>query len=444
MLSRSEKWLVAYRAFSDVAGKLAFFLVTVLAARRLSRESFGVFALGTTVGWIAAVASDLGMQMHVARAVARAPLEANRLLRTWLRIRVATALAAFVLIAAGAVLLDVRFAGAIVLFAAVYLVSGIVEFLHHVYRGLSRSDIESTLTIGHRLATLAFAAVALWLLPGTTSLAVAILVPVTLTAIYSTYLAGRLAGFVGAELGSAPGHSESERRGAETSSAPTRHAFLRDVAPIGIGVLLSALYFRIDVFLVQFWRGTDAVALYNAVFRLIDALRLFPAAVLAVALPPMFRAATPRPLVEIGAAVTGFASVAAVALWLAAGWLIPTVYGDGYAAAVPAFRILLAAFPLMSLNYALTHQLIGWNGQRAYAVLCLAALLFNVTLNARLIPALSIEGAAWTTVWTEALLTVGCVVALHRSRRGGAWLRPGTETSSVPTLVAVRAMVERS
>ena len=48
------------------------------------------------------------------------------------------------------------------------------------------------------------------------------------------------------------------------------------VAPSGI--VLSALYFRIDVFLVQLWSGTEAVALYNAVFRLVEALRLFPAA----------------------------------------------------------------------------------------------------------------------------------------------------------------------
>ena len=55
----------------------------------------------------------------------------------------------------------------------------------------------------------------------------------------------------------------------------------------------------------------------------------------------------------------------------------------------------------MSLNFALTHQLIGWDGQRAYAGLCALALAVNVGLNARLIPAWSIEGAAWATLATE-------------------------------------------
>src|SRR5262249_50863763 len=154
--------------------------------------------------------------------------------------------------------------------------------------------------------------------------------------------------------------------------------FRGEVWPIGAGIILSALYFRIDVFLVQVWSGTEAVGLYNAVFRLVEALRLFPAAVLAVTLPSLVRARDLRPLARIAVPITGFAIVAAAALWAAAGWLIPLLYGPLFAAAVPAFRVLLLAFPLLSLNFALTHQLVGWDGQRAYAALCALALAINV------------------------------------------------------------------
>jgi O-antigen/teichoic acid export membrane protein len=189
-----------------------------------------------------------------------------------------------------------------------------------------------------------------------------------------------------------------------------------DIMPIGIGIVLSALYFRIDVFLLQIWSGTGAVALYNAVFRLVEALRLFPAAVMAVALPTLCRATTARPLLGVSAIVTSFSFVVALGLWFAADPLVPLVYGEQYADAVPAFQILVASFPLMALNYALTHQLIGWNGHRAYAVICAAALVFNVALNARLIPEMSIAGAAWSTFWTEALLAAGCTVTLWSRR----------------------------
>jgi O-antigen/teichoic acid export membrane protein len=87
-------------------------------------------------------------------------------------------------------------------------------------------------------------------------------------------------------------------------------------------------------------------------------------------------------------------------------------------------RVLLLSFPLFSLNYALTHQLIGWDGQRAYAAICGVALLANVAINTRLIPAFSIEGAAWATLFTEIVLTAGCALALwgHSPRAAAATL----------------------
>ena len=134
---------------------------------------------------------------------------------------------------------------------------------------------------------------------------------------------------------------------------------------------------------------------------------------MAVGLPFFFRESDLRPLVRTAIPVTGGAIAVTIALWAAAGWLIPVLYQSRYEAAVPAFRILLLALPLMALNMALTHQLVGWDGQRAYAVLCALALVVNLALNARLIPALSIDGAAWATLGTEMFLTAGCAIALR-------------------------------
>jgi O-antigen/teichoic acid export membrane protein len=395
--------LVAYRAFSDLAGKGSFLLITVAAAHRLSQRAFGIFALASALGWIVSVMTDFGIQLHVARAVAWRPADAPVVLRTWLEIRLWTAGAAMVLTAAGLLALAPARddAIAILLFALLYIVSGLIEFLHYFYRGLTRSDVESSLTLWQRLATLGAALLALLWSPDLTLLATAMLVPVVITFLVSVRIATRLGGETASRPSALP-----EARGSS--------GFRRDVLPIGVGIVLSALYFRIDVFLVQYWSGTESVALYNAVFRLVEALRLFPAAVLAVVLPSLCRADDGRPLLHISFAVTAFAMATTLVLWVNAGWGIPLLYGTRYASAVLAFRILTLSFPLLSLNYALTHQLIGWEGQRAYAMVCGMALVANVALNARLIPALSIEGAAWATFWTEAVMTAGCGFALWR------------------------------
>jgi O-antigen/teichoic acid export membrane protein len=399
-----DAFLISYKAFADLAGKAALFLITIVAAHRLSPQAFGVFSLGSTLGWVVGVASDFGMQLHLARAVARRPHDAAPLLASWLRVRLWTAAAAMAVVVIGLLAAGWRtsFSVPIAVLALVYACSGLIELLHYFYRGLSRSDVESSLTLWQRSATLVVGLIALAWWPDVIVLACAMLLPVLATLAVSMRLATSLSS----------GNSEERVQNDPPRALPPWTTFCRDVWPIGAGIVLSALYFRIDVFLIQAWSGIESVARYNAVFRLVEALRLFPAAVLAVVLPSLCRAAELRPLMRVAVPMTACAVAVAAALWWASGWLVPFVYGAPYASAVPAFRILLLSFPLMSLNFALTHQLVGWNGQRAYAAICALALGVNVLVNSRLIPAWSIEGAAWATLATELFLTAGCVVEL--------------------------------
>ena len=414
-----DAWLIAYKAFADLAGKGSLFVITIVAARRLSSNAFGVFALGSTLGWMVAVVTDGGIQLHLARAVARRPQQSAALLREWLRVRVWTTVIAITGVGLGLAVWRGPSAAPIAILVLVYACSGLVELLHYFYRGLSHSEIESSLTLWQRGGTLACGLIALALKPDVTWLAIALLAPVAVTLAWSMQIASRMVD--GTNVGRRVQNDPPCIKKDPPDIAGERHVgtlstFRRDIWPIGAGIVLSALYFRIDVFLVELWSGTESVALYNAVFRLVEALRLFPAAVLAVMLPALIRAGDLRPLGRVAMPVTAFAVAATAILWLAAGWLIPWLYGDPYAAAVPAFRVLLLSFPLLSLNLALTHQLIGWDGQRAYAGLCALALAVNVGLNALLIPVWSIEGAAWTTLVTELVLTAGCAIALWMAR----------------------------
>jgi O-antigen/teichoic acid export membrane protein len=393
---------IAYKALADLAAKGALFAITIVAARRLSPIGFGIFSLGSTLGWMLAVATDFGMQLHLAREVSRRPEAAARLLRAWLRMRlVTTAVALVAVVAVLARFVDTASAVPIALLALVYACSGLVEFLHYFYRGLSRTDVESSLTLWQRGGTLVCGLGALAWRPDVTVLAIAMLLPVAITLVVSAGIASGI---------------RTPAVDARQVSYVTAAVMRRDVLPIGAGILFSALYFRIDVFLVQRWAGTESVALYNAVFRLVEALRLFPAAVVAVMLPALCRATDRQPLMRMVGPMTACAVATTTLLFAAAGWLVPLVYGPRYAAAVPAFRVLLLSFPLLTLNLALTHQLVGWDGQRAFAVICALALVVNLGLNRQLIPALSIEGASWATFGTELFLTAACALALAAVR----------------------------
>jgi O-antigen/teichoic acid export membrane protein len=194
---------------------------------------------------------------------------------------------------------------------------------------------------------------------------------------------------------------------------PRRLGLLRDAAPIGAGVLLSAIYFRCDVYFVSYWHGLETVGMYNAVFRLVEALRLLPAAALAVAFPELVRATDGRPLRRLAVMLTAGGSLTMAVTYVAAPAIVQTIYGATYLPAAPALRVLALALPLFFLNYALTHQVIAWDGQRAFAAITAAALLANVTGNLLLIPSQGMVGAAWSTLLTELVVTGGCVLALR-------------------------------
>lgn len=397
--------LVGYKAASDVAGKLAVLGILMVSAHRLPTADFGLLALATTLGWIASVASDFGLQLHLGRAITRTR-HPGRVLWPLFRLRLrAAALALVALIGGALALAPAATTGAFLLVASAPLLTSIGEFLNYAYRGLGRSDLESSINLAQRLAALALVTAGLALSPSLAVVGLALAASALAALLASLLVANRVV----VDADTSP-----------DTVALTRLSFdawRHDVAPIGVGLLLSALYFRIDVFLIEHWTGVEAVAHYSAVFRLVDAMRLVPAAVLTVVLPRLFGARDPQFARHLALGLTTFAVlITAITFPLAPG-IVAWAYGPAYAAAVELFQILLLSFPLLTLNYSLTHQLIGWDGQRHYARCCALALAANLALNAWLIPALGARGAAWATLGTEVVLTATCLVALQRLQR---------------------------
>ena len=186
--------LASYKAASDLLGKAAFFAVLVVAARSLSTDAFGVFSLASTLGWILSVGTDFGLQLYMAREIARARGSIGTILPPILRLRLwLTAAAALATVAAATLYLPVREALPFIAIACAYLVSALVEFLNYAYRAVERSELESTLNLSQRLITLVLALVLLRVSPGLGSLAFALLVPPVAMLVISLRVVSRLA-----------------------------------------------------------------------------------------------------------------------------------------------------------------------------------------------------------------------------------------------------------
>ena len=395
--------LIGYKTLSEFAGKLFFFLIIIWAARNLSKEEFGIVSLAWALGWITSIATDFGLQIFLTRQISRCPSQAPIILKRLLRIRIS--LCGVLLLGGGAVMVFAdwgRFSGPFLLIVGAQIVASLIDFFSHFYRGLSRAEIEASINLVYRGLTLTLVLLLSRALSPLLAVSYAMIVGAATGLAITWFLAFRLSRRISVEA------TDSRDGRLRISTAD----LFRTIAPIGAGILLSALYFRMDLFLIEYWKGSESVAVYNAVFRLIEALRLFPAAVLAVVFPYLCRSRNLRPLAAtgMGLAVTGLLALA-VGSWQGGSWL-GLFYGESYGQGLGAFRILLWAVPLLFLNYALTHQLIGWERQRAYAWLCGGSLVTNLLLNWALIPSWGIVGAAWSTLGTELFLGGGCILVL--------------------------------
>jgi O-antigen/teichoic acid export membrane protein len=400
-----QRTLILYRFTSEIVARLFSLGVVLLAARLLTKQEFGLFSLAWVAGWMLAVAGDFGIQVFLAREVAGRPAGAGLVLRRLLKVRLAAGAG---LLFSAALLLHLwktPAAGGLFLILLAQTGTSLVDFINHLYRGLSRSELESSVNLIHRGLTLLAAWILLQAQATLVSLALAMLSATAVALLGTGLLAARVCPPVQPPV-------------AGRTLAPSLREIAGQVLPIGAGILLSELYFRIDLFLIDWWRGKEAVASYAAVFRIFESVKLLPAAVMAVVFPELCRARTLRPALRIGGWLTGLGTaIFLLAVW-PSEWIVELLFGAPYMDAAPAFRLLLAAVPLLYFNFVLTHQLIGWRLQRPYAIVCAAGLVANFALNVVLIPEWGIQGAAGATILTEMLLLGGWSWAVVRMSRG--------------------------
>ena len=400
---------IAFKAAADALSKVITFVVMVLAARTLPAPAFGALAVATTTGWLVGVATDAGWSMYLAREVARRPEAWRATFARVLSIRAALAYFGLVILVLGAGrFVPGEYRRAFVILVAAYLTSAVLETVGHLFRGLDRSEIEAAVQVSQRLAAGASALYVLWSAPDLDRLGWALLWPPAAALVACGLI---LTGLKGGRRAAGPMLSWS--------------GVVRDVLPLGAGALVSALYFRCDIYFVDRWHGLDAAGAYNAVFRLVEATRLLPAAVLAVTFPALCRARDREPVARLSARLTTAGTLFGAAVALAAPWIVVWAYGEPFRASATTLSILGLAIPLFFLNYALTHQVIGWDGQRAYLAIAVLALAVNVLANLSLVPPLAANGAAAATVLTEIVVTLGCIFVLW----SGAWFPARPRTS---------------
>jgi O-antigen/teichoic acid export membrane protein len=186
--------------------------------------------------------------------------------------------------------------------------------------------------------------------------------------------------------------------------------------------ILQVIQFKADVLMVFWIISSEAAAQYETAYRLLEVSRIVARPLATSALPICafliaqgdWTAARSRARQAVlYAALLGFVPMAMGLI--APEWIMTFVWGAAYEQGAGILRVLLLGTPLVYVVLIGVMLTIVLEREIALIKIMCAAAVFNILLNALVIPTWGGTGAAWTTLATETLIVIGLLLVLRNS-----------------------------
>ena len=195
----------------------------------------------------------------------------------------------------------------------------------------------------------------------------------------------------------------------------------RVTLPLAAWAIACALYARSDLLLCRLFDiPRSDIGGYGIACRLVEALQVFAGPV-GILVFRKFRITELSKEISIGAilkvtyAALFMGVIISIGAFLFSPLIIPWVFGEQYRVSVPLFEVLTIGLIFFLGNTVLFQAFIALELQRSLMILTALAGIFNVIVNAIALPIYGIEACAWISVLTQCLLTLALRFYLLRA-----------------------------
>ncbi len=184
--------------------------------------------------------------------------------------------------------------------------------------------------------------------------------------------------------------------------------------------LLAGFYSKVDVLILNFIKGKQAVGIYSAGYRFLDAL-MFVVTAYNVSSMPLFSkfVKEKRKNIFINKIKKDVALVFTIGMFVALGFyflgpiVLPVVYKSTYFESIQVLRIIIFALPLILLTSVFLNSLYALGKAKIVIYIFLFQLIFNIGLNLYYIPRFSFFASAYITLGGELLNTILTFIILR-------------------------------
>jgi O-antigen/teichoic acid export membrane protein len=384
-----------------VLPRLCTFAAAVVAARALGVVAFGQWGSAAALAVILSVTATLGMMQMLIREIARTPDRAPTLIGAANVAKLATTtlmVGATALVAAGPLGYDSAVVTAALLLALAYGVGAFAENLGAYFQGIERMSVWMQAQALYGIVT---GLLGIALAIATRDLVWFCVAPVVGQTIAFAWLL-RCAPFA--------------VRTAWVAPAAEVKRLLSGLAPFAAAFLLLTAYYKVDIILLDRWRGASEAGIYAAAYRFVDIAQALSVVIASALYPRLSRLGSRagRPAARAIELMLLAAVPASALLWIVREPLVAMLFGEVYAGAAGALALLAPALPFLALNAIATFMLAAAGRIGIVAGSYAAALALTVALNAAWIPPLGALGAARAMVVAELSLSIALVLAAGR------------------------------
>ncbi len=199
--------------------------------------------------------------------------------------------------------------------------------------------------------------------------------------------------------------------------------------PLMINHLLSTIFFRIDVFILEPSWGEASVGFYNAAYKYVDGINVIPQYFTLAIFPRMSKFAADSQESLIRAYVLSLRFLLIMALPIAMGTpfiaheLILFLAGERFTPdSVIVLQLLIWFLPFSFINQVTQYVLIAINQQQALTRAFLIGVGFNLMANLIFIPFYGYRAAAITTILSEWALLIPFYILIRQHLCAVPWL----------------------
>ena len=172
------------------------------------------------------------------------------------------------------------------------------------------------------------------------------------------------------------------------------------------------IYLRIDVLMLEWFKGAASVGYYTAAFQLAEGVNMIPGAFMTTVFPLLakFRESDIHNYKLASGTSIKFLLLLIfpmiLGVLLLSNKIIVLFFTEAYSTSAPAFSILIFSTAFIFLSIALSKIIVVEEKTNLIAVVAFFGAALNFGLNFYFIPVYGIIGASITTVLTEAMITI--------------------------------------